>query len=437
MRILMLVYFFPPLGGAGVQRSLKYAKYLPDEGWDPTIITVRAADYWMTDATLSKELGADVPIIRTAAFTGLGLLRKLAPWQAGGGQRPRGSSRGLGHLRRLAAWIFLPDSYRGWVPFATRAGARILRREPHDLIYTTSSPDSAHLIGLALKRRFGLPWVADFRDPWTRRMAFNPPTRWHAAWHRRTEERVLTEATLVTVTSEATRRDYLRLYPHLPAERIQVVTNGYDEADFSPWAAARPGQEKMQILHAGQLNPERPAEPFLRGLARFLERVPRARGLLAVRFIGASYRGDSAAAERMGLTEIVSFEPGKPHGEIIGEILHSHLLLLMEQESERGGLILPGKIFEYLRTRRPILGLLPRGGAAWELIDRHGVGRCCQTGATAEIAAALEAYYTQFEAGGPPATGLDEETLLAFERRQLTHRLAGLIRPLVTKSQEQ
>lgn len=430
MRILMFAYFFPPLGGAGVQRSLKFAKYLPAEGWQPTIVTVRAQDYWMIDASLAEELGPDATILRTASLTGLGLLRKLAPRRAGGGRRPRGA---IGRLRKLAAWVSFPDSYRGWVPFATRAAGRLIRRRPQDLIYTTSSPDSAHLIGLQLKRRFALPWVADFRDPWTRRMAHDPPTRWHAAWHRKMEARVLREASLVTVTSEATRRDYLRLYPDLPAEKIAVVTNGYDEADFAPLTGVRPSKEPMQILHAGQLNPERPAAHFLRGLARFLEQRPAARGHLVVRFIGASYAADLEAARRLGLTEIVCFEPGLPHGEIIAEILRSHVLLLMEQESERGGLILPGKIFEYLRTRRPILGLLPQGGAAWELIERLDAGRCCRAGDPAAIADALEAFHAQFEVGGPPESGLDEETLASFERRQLTRRLADLIRPLVAK----
>ena len=164
-RILMLAYFFPPLGGAGVQRSLKFARYLPAEGWDPTVVTVRSQDYWMADATLAAEIGATTEVIRTASFTGLTLLRRLTPRHSGGSGAPRRSTRTIGRLRALSGWVLVPDSYVGWTPYAWRAALEAHRRRPFDAIYTTSSPDSAHLAGRTLARRLGLPWVADFRDP--------------------------------------------------------------------------------------------------------------------------------------------------------------------------------------------------------------------------------------------------------------------------------
>ncbi len=472
----MVAYFFPPLGGAGVQRSLKFAKYLPQEGWDLTVLTVRARDYWMVDESLTRELtqisrptssvgrvdeqpqqiieeksdlassdlgssglgssglgssGLEpgVQVIRTTSLTGLALIKRLVPKQAGRHGQPRGSSKALRRLRRLASWFLLPDAYRGWVPFATRAGAKLLEAQPFDLIYTTSSPDSAHLVGLSLSRRFRLPWVADFRDPWTHRMSFQPPTRWHSAWQSQMERRVLREATLVTVTADETREDFLRLYPELPPEKIQVVTNGFDEEDFAPWNEVHPQGDRMQILHAGQLNPERPAKPFLEGLRRLVETQPHARERLRVRFLGPHYAGDPACAKEMGLERIVGFESGRPHHELVRELLTSHLLLLMEQDSERGGLILPGKIFEYLRTRRPILALLPPG-AAWNLITRLQAGRCCRTGDSRAVAEALGAYLREFERGGIASTGLAGDDLLAFERHTLARRLASLIEPL-------
>ena len=425
-RVLMVAYFFPPLGGAGVQRSLKLAKYLPEQGWEPTVVTVRSQDYWMADASLAEEMRGRVRVLRTRSVTGLSLARRLSPREAGAPGRPRPSGGRFGLLRRAAGWFWLPDAYRGWVPFARYASGRLLARQRHQLIYTTSSPDSAHLIGRDLMRRFGVPWVADFRDPWTRRMSYNPPTAWHDRRHRRLEEAVLREASHITVTAEATRRDYLQRYPQIPPEKISVVTNGYDEEDFAGQPDAALSSDRLTILHAGQLNPERRALPMLRALRRFLQRRPEASSRVRVRFVGAFYQHDLDDAARLDLGDQVSFEPPRAHREIIRELLSSHVLLLMEQESDRGGLILPGKVFEYLRSGRPILGLLPRG-AAWDLIAQHEAGACCRTGDTEAAADLLERYFDEFVSTGQVApTRLSEATLAQYERRQLTARMAAI-----------
>ncbi len=426
-RVLIFAYFFPPLGGAGVQRIVKFAKYLPTLGWEPTIVTVRSRDYWMADSGLARELGPGVRIQRTRSLTGLAVLRRLAPRQAGATQGGvRASSAGIVRLRRLAGWVLIPDSYIGWVPYAIRAGEALLRERHYDCILTTSSPDSTHLIGQHLARRWRIPWVADFRDPWVRRLSFAPPTAWHRARHVTLERSILRQASRVTVTAEATRDDYLARYAELPREKVQVITNGYDEEDFAGLSEVLPARDTMQVLHAGQLNPERPARPFLLGLQRFLSRTPHARGRLRVRFLGPCYAGDLAAARQLALSDVVTFEAGRTHREIVSELLRSHLLLLMEQDSERGGLILPGKIFEYLRAERPILALLPPG-TAWDLVAGLGAGRCVRTGDLEGCAQALSTYFTEYEHGGPPATSVAHEQLARFERRALAARLAQLM----------
>jgi len=425
-RVLIFAYFFPPLGGAGVQRVAKFAKYLPEEGWLPTVVTVRARDYWMSDPSLALELGSQVAVVRTRSLTGLALLRRLAPGHAGRLGGVRSSAGAIRRLRGLASWVLLPDSYVGWVPYAVRAGERLLREQRFDCILTTSSPDSAHLIGRTLARRHHVPWIADFRDPWTRRLSFRPPTPWHLRRQRALETDVLRSADLVTVTAEETRSDYLAHNPWLEQGKIRVLTNGYDEEDFAPFASERPPRDALRILHAGQLNPERPVRPFLEGVSAFLRRRPEARNRLRISFIGPFYAGEAEAARHLGLVDVISFEPGRPHREIVKELLRSHLLLLLEQGSDRGSLILPGKIFEYLRSGRPILGLLPRG-AAWRLISSLQAGRCCPIGDAEACASALEAFDDAYLAGGPPATEIAPERLAAFERRSLTRRLASLL----------
>jgi Glycosyltransferase Family 4 len=424
-RVLFIAYFFPPLGGAGVQRSLKFSRYLTEFGWDPTVLTVRGRDYWMADATLANELGGGVEIVRTASMTGLGLLKRFLPKQAGAPGKPRGSGRSVRLLRRLASWVCVPDTYIGWIPFALHAARSELARRRYDLIYTTSSPDSAHLIGRTLARESGLPWVADFRDPWTRRMAFDPPTALHRLWHQRLERSVCREASAITVTAEATGRDFISLIPDLPTDKISVITNGYDENDFTDVSLS--AGEKMTVIHAGQLNPERPARPFLAGLATFFAAEPDARAHVQVRFIGAHYGSDQAAVEELGLGDQVVFEPGMTHKKLINEIMNAEALLLMEKDCERGGLIIPGKLFEYLRTDRPILGLLPRGDA-WNLVGELGAGECCATGDESAVAEQLGSLYRRWRdhSGRLPANNIGADRLRRFERRELTGRLAEL-----------
>jgi len=426
-RILIFAYFFPPQGGAGVQRIVKLAKYLPAEGWDPTIVTARAGDYWMADEGLAAELGPRVRIVRTPAPTGLALLRRLSPAAAGHGRPLRSSTGAIRRLRAVASWMLVPDSYLGWLPFACRAGEVLLARERFDWLLTTSSPDSAHLIGLRLAARHGVRWAADFRDPWTRRLSFRPPTAWHRRRHEALENAVLARADLVTFTSEETRRDYAGRVDARIASRFAVVTNGYDEEDFAALDGVEPPRAHFAIVHAGQLNPERPARPFLLALRRFLELRPAARGRARARFIGPAYVRDREDVARLGLEGAVSIEPALPHREIVRAMRSAHLLLLMEHESERGGLVLPGKIFEYLRAGRPVLGLLPRG-AAWDLIARLDAGRCCLPGDTEACAAAISAWFDEFERGGALESRLAASALEPFERKALARRWAGLLR---------
>jgi len=427
--VLFIAYFFPPLGGAGVQRSLKFVKYLPSEGWDPTVVTVKALDYWMTDESLIAELGQQTRIVRTASMTGLSILRRLAPKQAGSVSKPRSQGNMFKLLRKMATCFFIPDSYVGWVPFAVKAGQELLKEEKIDLIYTTSSPDSAHLVGRELAKKSGLPWVADFRDPWTHRLSFSPPTRWHRRRHHQLERSVFDEASQITVTAEATRQDYLSIYPHIDPEKISVVTNGFDEADFESSLNVEPAAERFELLHAGQLNPERPARPFLEGLGRFLNQTPSARQRLRVRFIGASYESDQRAVQELALGDCVEFLPGMSHQNVIAEMRRSHGLILMENDSERGGLILPGKIFEYLRAERPILGLLPPG-AAWDLLTELGTGICCRTNDTEAIAAGIAKLWLDFDTGAGAISGAERDQLGRFERRDLTGQLSEIFNRL-------
>lgn len=426
-RLAYVAYFFPPTGGAGVQRTVKFVRYLPDHGWNPTVITVAAAHYWMEDPSLLAEIPATVEIVRTRALTGPALLGRLGGRRIGT-TNARRSGRSQRMLRRVAGWLSVPDAYAGWVPFAARAAARVL--EGGGVLLTTSSPDSAHLVGLDPALR-GIPWVADFRDPWVRRMSFAPPTSIHRRMQESLEARVVRTAARVVVTSEPTRRDFERRYPTIDPSRFVVIENGYDEDDF-PRVEPLPDPAFL-ILHMGQLNPERRITPFLDCLEIFFRHRPEARSRTRAEFVGPRYAEDESEVLARGLGDVVRFEDALPHAEAIRRLFRARVLLLLEQASERGALILPGKTPECLRSGRPILGLVPPGAAA-ELVDKLHAGLWAPPGEPERGAAHLETLYEAAWTGPPFPLGPDPAAVRPFERRALTARLAAILDELGGRS---
>jgi glycosyltransferase involved in cell wall biosynthesis len=447
-RLLYIAYFFPPLGGAGVQRACKFVRYLPEFGWEATVITTRDS-YWMEDPGLLSEIPPQTRVLRAGSFS---------PGQRGAASS--GGVRDQGRIRRLRKWsrfFLVPDAYLGWTARAGSLARTELHQCRYDALLTTSSPDSVHLLGRRLKKEAALPWVADFRDPWTRRLSYDPPTPLHHAWHRRLEAACLREADAVVVTTGETRDDTLRLHPGLPPGKIEIIPNGYDEEDFSKAAAllqgagpvgaqnAAPGAARAgvtpgpvePILHAGQLNPERPIGPFLDGLRLFLERSPGQRESVRTLFLGGHYDRDLEDVRTRGLEQVVRFAPSRPHLDSVAALLEARILLLIEQDSDRGRLILPGKIFEYLRAGKPILGLVPASGAAARLIRSCGAGVVADSSDPESVARAIARLAGPAgpeKAAGEALRPVPRAEIEGFERRSLTRSLALLLDRVSTRT---
>lgn len=403
-RFLMVAYFFPPMGDGGVFRSLKLARYLPERGWAPTVLCGRAEDYWVRDASLLAELPEAVKVHRVAGLTGLSLLRRLRRKRNGGsvgegGQRPSGLFR---RLRRLGDFLLLPDSYAGWMRPALAEGRRIIAAGGIELIYSSSPPDSGHLVARRLAAESGLPWVADFRDPWFNLHLKTPPSPLHAAWHRRQEARVLREAQVVAVT-EGWRRHYATRTLRPPL----LIRNGFDPADFAEGTPARTLSPTIEILHTGKLSLTRSARPFFTGLALLLERRPELAERLRLRLLGPRESDNEAAASELGLDAVVSFEDPVPHAESVARQAAADLLLLIKHDDPRYRDLVPGKFYEYAAAGPPILAMTPAGETE-SLMDAHGLGWTCRPEAES-VAAALERALAAVAAGAPPRRKAPEE----------------------------
>ncbi|MCB1161208.1 glycosyltransferase [bacterium] len=374
-RVLMVAYFFPPMGDGGVFRSLKLARYLPRHGWEPVLLCGRPEDYWVRDASLLDELPTSLEVHRVGGLTGQSLLRRLRRGGATGGDATASGSRSSGlfrRLRRLGDWMTLPDAYAGWIAPARRAGAERLAAGDIDLIYSSSPPDSAHRVAGPLAARAGLPWVADFRDPWFNLHLKTPPTPLHRALHRRMEARVLREAQVVAVT-EGWRRYYAERCARPPV----LIRNGFDPADYEGLAASARADGLLHLLHTGKLSLTRSARPLLEGFAALRETRPALAERARLHFLGPRESDNEAAVAALGLEPLVRFEDSVPHAESVARQAAADLLLLIKHDDPRYRDLIPGKFYEYAAAGPPILAMTPAGEIE-TLLREHALGWTCR-----------------------------------------------------------
>ncbi len=420
--LIYVAYFFPPAGGGGVQRTVKFVKYLAPLGWQSQVVTVTPGAFWVEDPTLAADLPATTQVTRTRAMTGPRLLGWLGDGRGAAGA-PR-NSRIWSALRGTAAWFTVPDAYWGWVPFAYRAARRLRRPGIKQVLVTTSSPDSAHLVGLLWRRHQRPPWVADFRDPWVRRLTFKAPTRWHLKWHTILEGRVLDAADRVLVTNEETKDDFLARHPRVPGDKFRVIPNGFDPDDLpvigQPRAA--PAAAGRVLLHAGLLSGRRNLAPILAALCGLAVLKPELAKRLRLVQLGPREAVNDALVEKHNLGGAVQFRDPVDHHAVLQAMAAADWLLLIESASARGALITPGKLFEYLAVGRPILALVPEGPAA-RIVRECDAGVVIDPDNTAAISETLAAWLS----GGAPARGARPEATARFHRQTLASQFAGVL----------
>lgn len=429
-RLLLLTYYFPPSGGAGVQRPLKWVKYLRDFSVEPTVLTVEAGAYPKLDASLEADVPPGVVVHRTHALDPFAAYARLTGRTRDEAVAARtGDFRGGSLRERLALWVranlFVPDARVGWAPFAIREGLRLLRTQPFDAILTTGPPHSVHLAGRALHARIGMPWIADFRDPWTDLyyQAELPRLGPVQQADRALERSVLRRATMVTTVSPSLARLLAQKVDRAPAD-FRVIYNGFDEEDFAGIEPAPPA-DRFVLTYVGTLYGHQ--EALWAALARLREDggVPR----LRVRLVGRVLPGTEAVLERFGVRDVVETVPYLPHPEAVREMASATLLLLTIEDWPHAEAIVTGKLYEYLAAGRPVLGIGPPGGDAAAILRQTGAGRMFAREDVAGIAAHLGALYEAWERGGR-LDGASPEAAARFSRRAQTEALARLVHDL-------
>lgn len=441
MKILLLAYYFPPLGGAGVQRALKFAKYLPEFGITPVVISADEPGY-TTDDSLLADLPDEIEVHRichtpllTRVMNLVRLLRSGRPSRRVDPQTKPvtgGASAYLWRDRLLRGYAMLqfPDDKRGWARRAYAQAAELLSRGDIDMIVSTAPPMSAHFFAARLKRRFGVPWVADYRDLWTGNPFYDAPA-WRRWMDLRAERQLLTQADgAIGVTQEMVTL----LGRDLTAGReIIFLPNGYDEADFSGIAPTAQNDGRFVLLYTGSMYGHRSPAGILAAARLLLKRQPEFAGRLCLRFIGSigsrfETLFSAFETEFPGVVERLAYVP---HQEVPAALTNADALLLVVGGGSSARGELTGKVFEYLRAGRPVLLLGPRDGEAARMIEETGHGVVMDEGDEEGTAALL----SEWLSGNLPSDILPHDPcVIRFERRALTGRLAEFLRHVHEKS---
>lgn len=423
--VLILAYYFPPMGLGGVQRVLKFVKYLPRCGWRPLVVTVKDVHYYNRDETLLEDIPPEAEIYRTGSLDPLRLSHLLRLQTAMNG-RPGASARG----RSLARWLLVPDHQIGWAPFAVRRAARLIRSERVDAIFSTFPPASGHLAGLWLHAATGKPWVADFRDAWIGGEFEQTPTAFHRALQRRLHRMAVRRATRVVAVSEG----IAQTLSVVRGDRVPVVENGYDPDDFagvSAGTARRVPTSKgapFTLTYCGTLNRARNPEPLFRTLRRLLDRRPGLASRIRVRLVGAAPGLDiPGMLRRYRIEDTVTLTDYRAHREAVAEMVRADALTVLISTGDAKARDVPtGKIYECLAAGRPVLAIAPNG-AAQALLTRFDRGVAVPPDDVEGIADVLERWIRQHEAGSLPSHPVNDEPVRVFSRLHLTERLAGIL----------
>ena len=437
-RVLIISYYWPPTGGSGVQRWVKFAKYLPSEGWQPVIYTPENPEQLAVDESLAAEIPVEAEVIKTRIVEPYEIYKKLL--------RKSGHSKeavevnpvnaqNKSFLQKAAMWVrgnfFRPDPRCLWIGPSVRYLKKYLQEHPVDLIVSTGPPQSMHLIGRRLAKETGLPWIADFRDPWTKIFYFKhlSMTRATERWHKRMEKKVLDDASVVVAVSPLVQQEFQKM----TQTPVELITNGFDECDFAEerYHEAEGGQDReFTITHTGLFAADGNPTVLWDVLADKCASDEVFRKALKIKLIGKTDDSILAALRESGLERVVEDMGYQPHAVAVEEQRKASLLILPLRKEPEYKAVLPGKLFEYLASWRPVLGIGQPDGAMSIILNTTKTGLVLDWEDKRSIARFIDLCWERHLAGG---LTVDDADISQFTRRNLTHRMAQLFDTLVRR----
>ena len=376
--ILIISYYWPPSGGSGVQRWLKFVKFLSKLGWKITVYTPENPEFPVVDESLLRDVPEGVNVITQSIWEPYSVYKKFVgrSQKDGIGASFMSEEKGPSRAELMARWIrgnwFIPDARKFWIKPSIKFLSPLVSRGDFDMVISTGPPHSMHLIALALKEKFNIPWLADFRDPWTK-IDFVDELRLtekSSRTHAKLEKDVVQKCDHLIVVSNTMATSFSKLKN---AQHISAIPNGYDADDFDSTLAV-PLKQGFNIAHVGSLTPDRNAPALWKALAALSAESAAFAKELNIRFIGKIDFKARQELETLGLWTKVDVVDYVPHRELLNHLMENQVLLLLVNQTKNAKMILTGKIFEYLKANRPILALAPVDGDLSNLLKDTNAG---------------------------------------------------------------
>ena len=373
-KVLIITYYWPPSGGSGVQRWLHFSRYLSQLGWEPIIYTPENAEAPIEDKSLIDPFTESVHVIKYPIWEPFEAYKALTGKKGKKlqtGFLNEGGKQDKKWIQNFALWLranlFVPDAKKFWIQPSIKHLRDFLKDHPVDIIVSTGPPHTTHLIALGLKRATGIPWLADFRDPWTNIDWFDklPMTKWAIRKHKRQEQAVLAEATGITCVS----RTWTMEFEALAKRPVKLITNGFAPKDFQYFK--KKADPNFTILHTGSLNADRNPLCFWSFLGEEIQQNEILKSKLKIQLVGAVDVSVIQSIESCGLSAYLDQRPFIPHEEVIELMSSCSLLLLPLNNVKNQQGIIPGKLFEYLASNQAILAIGPKTGDSAQILQEQ------------------------------------------------------------------
>ncbi len=437
-KVLIITYYWPPSGGAGVQRWLKFVKYLREFQWEPIVFTPSNPEVPSVDDSLMNEIPVSLQVIRNKIWEPYSFYKKVT----GRKKDDKIQSAFLAEkkskinlLEDISVWIrgnlFIPDARKFWIKPSVKLLSKYLETRQVDVLITTGPPHSAHLIGMHLKKRFGIPWLADFRDPWTNIDYYHDLKLGRRAdkIHHRLEKQVLSFADAITVVSPGMEREFVSIVNR----KIHVIPNGYDWEDVKNVNLPRTDKKKFSVAHIGSLTKTRNAENLWQVLRELSIEYPEFAQKLEIRIVGKIDVSAIESLRKYGMENYLTRIDYLPHQQVIAEQQNAAVLLLLINNTPNAKLILTGKLFEYLASKRPIVCIGPQDGDAATIIRETECGNVFGFDETNRLKAEMLRLFHDFlkDKKENPCKNVER-----YERRNLTAHMAEVLTGMQVNKQK-
>ncbi len=422
-KVLFITYYWPPAGGATVNRIFKFSQYLPEYEWEAVVLTTKDGDFPFVDESLLKEVNPETKVYRSAGFSLHKIFKKVSPKSNKNfipyGFTDQSKNSFMDNLSRWVKYNFIPDTRFPWYFGTARKAIRIIREEKIDLIFSSSPPQTNHMIARKASRKTGVPWVADFRDPWTDVFWLNENTKrmkWIHRWDRRIEKKTINRMDAIVTVGPS----LVRILQRKTNKPINLITNGYDERYFTGEVYQR--SEKFRIIYAGSISREQHPECFFNSLTEAMKNAD-FRKDMEMLWLGNFPTYIHDLVNSLDYKNQIHFSPYTHYSESIEKIRNSDLLLLIIPKTTDNECIITSKIFEYIGAGRPIITYGPVTGDAGIILAETGCGKVFDySDAAAGCSYILEQWQQWKNHQNTAATGEIKD----YSRKALTGKLASI-----------